>query len=953
MAVRPNHLYVLPRDVDLEIRNQVFQITSRARVHSGLQMRMDRFLQSLAREWGSRAIAVILSGTGNDVATGIEDGGLAASVDPRTELARALLRRYNSAAVIVDKTLEVLEILGQTSPYLALPAGKAGGNLLRLIPEIRLFLEVEKLVHEVERRGESARRARVSCGDAGEVDVEVMYLGTQQTRTFLVLFAPAAGTPESEAATDPDRSGRENARLKQDLADARQRLLEIIEQQRAVGQESQTAVADALSANEELRSLNEELETIKEELQSRNKELATLNQELVAKNAELTEARDSARLVFEMATAPLLVLDNKMWIKTASASFYEMFRTSAPEVEGQLLYRVLGGCWDIPAVREMLERVLPDGEVVQSIEIEQDFPGIGRRVLVLRARQIGALQQMVLRDSPKTVAESSAPPEDPASSAPDSRRASAPFALLSIEDVTQRKERAEATLRESEERFRTMADTAPVMIWVAGQDKGCIFFNAGWLAFTGRSMQQELGYGWTANVHPEDLSGCLNTYSSSFDSRRNFTMEYRLRRADGEYRWLLDNGVPRFEADGVFVGYIGSCIDITDLKRTHEEDLARQKLETVGTLAGGIAHDFNNLLGGVLANSELALAELAGGAYPAAAALERIRNAAVRGAEIVRQLMIYAGEETEVVEFIEISSVVEDMLELLKISMSKLVTMEVHLDRQLPAVQSSPSEIRQVVMNLITNASEAIGDRDGVIRVSTGRMTIGGDSSPPSSQIIGPGNYVRLEVSDTGRGMTPEVRARIFDPFFTTKAASNRGLGLAVVQRIVERLQGTILVSSTPGEGTNFVVLLPAADDKAETTSGASMRFGDETDTRWGASILVVEDEDVLRQAVAIMLRKKGLSVFEASSGAAALEMIRAQKDPIDLMLLDVSLPGASSREVYDEALRLRPGLPVIVTSAKSQEMASMLLAVRIERFLRKPFKLADLIGMVGQILMS
>ncbi|HMJ23940.1 MAG TPA: ATP-binding protein, partial [Terriglobales bacterium] len=769
---------------------------------------------------------------------------------------------------------------------------------------------------EVERRGESARLARVPCGDAGEVDVEVIHLGTPPMRAFLVLFRPARGLSDIEQAANSEYRDRENARLKQDLRDARQRLLEIIEEQHSAGEKSQNMVADTLSSNEELRSLNEELETTKEELQSTNEELVTLNQELLSKNAALTEARDSARLIVEIAAAPLLVLDDKMRVKTANASFYQMFRVSPRETEGQLLYSVSNGSWDIPRLREVLDRILPDRKVVEGIEIEQDFPGIGHRVLVLNARQLDVLQQI----------------------------------LLGIEDVTERKKRAEAVLHESEERFRTVADTAPVMIWVSGPDKGRTFFNASWLAFTGRTMQQELGDGWSQKVHPDDLARCLDIYSSSFDARHSFQMEYRLRRADGEYRWLLDNGVPRFEPDGGFAGYIGSCIDITDLQRTHEEHLAKQKLETIGMLAGGIAHDFNNILGGVLANSELALAELVGGANPTDE-LERIRHAAVRGSEIVRQLMIYAGEEREVVELVNVSGMVEDMLELLKVSISKLVTIETDLDEHLPAIKASPSQIRQVVMNLITNASEAIGDREGIIRVTTWRVTVSGDSLLATSERMATGDYVRLEVSDTGRGMTPELQARIFDPLFTTKAGGSHGLGLAVIQRIVQHLQGTILVSSAPGKGTTFQVLLPCGQNMVKATDNAIARSEDETLTALTATILVVEDEDTIRQAVSIMLRKEGLSVLEATDGSAALELIRDQKQHINVLLLDIGLPGASGREVYQEAARLRTGLPVIVTTAKTEEMAAALLGTRVEHFLRKPFRLGDLIDMVRRIL--
>ena len=167
-----------------------------------------------------------------------------------------------------------------------------------------------------------------------------------------------------------------------------------------------------------------------------------------------------------------------------------------------------------------------------------------------------------------------------------------------------------AQLRESEERFRAIADAAPVMIWISGIDKSCIFVNQRWLEFTGQSMDNALGIGWSDPVHSDDFNRCLATYTSSFDACRNFEMEYRLRRSDGEYRWVLDRGVPRFSPEGVFSGYIGSCIDITDRKQNQDTMLASQKLESLGVMAAGVVHDFGNLLGTILADADLALSEM-------------------------------------------------------------------------------------------------------------------------------------------------------------------------------------------------------------------------------------------------------------------------------------------------------------------------------------------------------
>jgi two-component system, cell cycle sensor histidine kinase and response regulator CckA len=518
-----------------------------------------------------------------------------------------------------------------------------------------------------------------------------------------------------------------------------------------------------------------------------------------------------------------------------------------------------------------------------------------------------------------------------------------------VQDITEGK-RAEAVLRESEERFRNMADTAPVLIWVSGPDKGCIFFNKGWLDFTGRTMQQELGNGWADSVHPDDLDRCWEIYSSSFDARRCFVMEYRLRRADGDYRWVLDNGIPRREPGGVFAGYIGSCVDITDLRRAQEQALARQKLESIGVLAGGIAHDFNNLLAGVLAEAELAATELEQGDSPLEG-LQRIRLAAGRGAEIVRELMIYSGQDkADPVEPVDLSRLVEEMLELLKVSISKHTILKTNLPRNLPAVLGRASQIRQIVMNLIMNASEALGDNGGVIRVRALRAVVPSEPGPNSPANLPPGDYLNLEVSDTGVGMTQEVQAKIFDPFFSTKFAG-RGLGLAVVQGIVRDHGGAINLVSAPGQGATFEIFLPCANETAQLQRDGLAASRKQQGPREG-TVLLVEDEGVLRVAVSRMLQKNGFEVIEAGDGSSALDLVRTYRDKIDVMLLDITLPGVSSREVFEQARRLRPNLKVILTSAYGREAVDASFeGLRVERFIRKPFQFVDLMGVLQDAL--
>ena len=270
----------------------------------------------------------------------------------------------------------------------------------------------------------------------------------------------------------------------------------------------------------------------------------------------------------------------------------------------------------------------------------------------------------------------------------------------------------------------------------------------------------------------------------------------------------------------------------------------------------------------------------------------------------------------------------------MKVSISKHAVLKINLDKDLPAVWGNAPQIRQVLMNLVINASEAIGDKEGVIQVTTSRVPAG--------------DYVRLEVSDNGCGMTEEAKAKIFDPFFTTKFAG-RGLGLAVVQGIVRAHGGVIDVVSAPGQGATFQVLLPCTPKRALEAQNAvisSTAEGSHALTRTGATVLVVEDEEVLRRAVSKALRIRGFSVMEAQDGSVAMDLMRTHGDKIDVILLDVTLPGTSSKEVFEEAQRMRANLKVVLTSAYDRKTIDAFFpGLRITQFIRKPFQLDELVG--------
>src|SRR5262249_46810574 len=303
-----------------------------------------------------------------------------------------------------------------------------------------------------------------------------------------------------------------------------------------------------------------------------------------------------------------------------------------------------------------------------------------------------------------------------------------------------------------------------------------------------------------------------------------------------------------------------------------------------------------------------------------------------------------AGKESAVVGQVDLSKTVEEMLSLLKVSVTKHAVITADLDEDLPAIRASAAQIRQIVMNLITNASDALEERDGKIRSITRHVTPKGESEAITSRGLPDGDYLKLEVSDTGGGMSQETQAKIFDPFFTTKSAG-RGLGLAVVQGIVRSLGGAIHLTSEPDKGTTFQVLLPCAESAAHANTPGD-NLGKVVVPTQPGTVLVVEDEDPLRQAIVKMLRKTGLEVFEAADGASAIARLRADGDKVDVMLLDRTIPGASPHEVVAEAAKAKPNIAVILTSAYSQEMiAGEMSSLQIRSFIRKPFQFGDLLN--------
>jgi PAS domain S-box-containing protein len=382
----------------------------------------------------------------------------------------------------------------------------------------------------------------------------------------------------------------------------------------------------------------------------------------------------------------------------------------------------------------------------------------------------------------------------------------------SVHDITERK-RAEALVRESEERFRSLADTAPVMIWVCGPDKRATFFNKRCLDFTGRTMEEKLGDGWTAGLHPEDREQFLGTYSSSIDARQEFRSVFRLRRADGEYRWVLCTGVPRSAPDGIFAGYIGSCIDITDQKRA-EETLRRNvdeiahlnRVAALGEMATSLAHELNQPLAAILTNAEAASRFL----NRESPNLARVRGCLTaiaaddeRAAEVIKRLRSLLKKNQSQASLIDLNEVVSDALRLVNNdAMLRETRVRIELHPKLPPVLGDRVQLCQVVLNLLVNGLQAAAEQPPVERwvlVRTAEANGGG---------------VELTVEDSGKGIAESDLARVFEPFFTSKR-EGLGMGLSISQSIVQAHGGQIWIEHSASHGALFHCVLPVAQQAA------------------------------------------------------------------------------------------------------------------------------------------
>jgi PAS domain S-box-containing protein len=512
-------------------------------------------------------------------------------------------------------------------------------------------------------------------------------------------------------------------------------------------------------------------------------------------------------------------------------------------------------------------------------------------------------------------------------------------------DITESRQKQEL-LKESEERFRSIIENLQDVYYRSDAE--------GLLAMISPSGVKLFGY-----AGMDEMLGCLIRETLYYDPGERdafiqdlkakgylYNHEVTLRHKNGTPIPVATSARLIFDADGTFCGVEGVFRDISEMKATEVERLKleqqllhAQKLESLGVLAGGIAHDFNNILTAIIGNADLALMRI-NKESPAVDNLHMIEKAAARAADLAKQMLAYSGKGKFVVEHLDLNLLLEEMLHMLEVSISKKAVLRMNLHQPLPSVEADATQMRQIIMNLVINASEAIGDKSGVIAITTGCMDC--DRSYLKDvwldENLTDGLYVYLEIADTGCGMDKETLSKLFDPFFTTKF-TGRGLGMAAVLGIVRGHKGAIKVYSEPDKGTSFKILLPSSGKPAELFNGNNHH----DDWQGAGTVLLVDDEETVRGIGGAMLKELGFTTITANDGREAVEIFKNNPD-IAFVILDLTMPHMDGEQCFRELRQMKPDIKVIMSSGyNEQEVTQRFVGKGLAGFIQKPYKLSVL----------
>lgn len=521
------------------------------------------------------------------------------------------------------------------------------------------------------------------------------------------------------------------------------------------------------------------------------------------------------------------------------------------------------------------------------------------------------------------------------------------------QDITQRVV-AQKNLRESEALLRGVLDNSVSEVFVKDRHGRYILFNEEYRKSLGKKTEEIIGRTDSELFSPELAADFVAADLKVLETREviRFETDFEF---EGRRRVDIVQKYPILDSDGEIYAVGGIVTDISDraeaekVRQDYERKMqASQKMESLGVLAGGIAHDFNNVLATVLGQATL-LRRQGNLGDKQDRQIGLIEVAARRASSLCEQMLTYAGKASHETELIDLNKIIKETTELLTASLPKNISLITEFTQPIGAINANSAQIRQVVMNLIINAADAIKPTIGSVTIRTSQLHYLADefSAAVSPAGLAAGDYIVVEFTDTGTGIKPEILNRIFEPFFTTKF-QGRGLGLSTVIGIVKNCGGGVTAVSHPAGGSTFTILLPKFTDPTPSEEPTSLLEGSNV---WGGA-LVIDDEQPLRQLAVTLLELEGMTTFEAANGKEAINVYRSHQKEIQVILLDLTMPGMTGAETLAELRKINPDLRVIILSGYSaKDPKTHLDELEFDAFLQKPYELGDLLREISAVL--
>lgn len=834
------------------------------------------------------------------------------------------------AGVLIDENLNVLQFRGDTSPYLQHAPGLASLDLNRLAPE-GLISPLRETIQAARAQLLTARREGVpflNNGRLQSVTIQVIPLrsGTSALRFFLVSFeteprqespAPAArvqpgdGSTETsdtpQSATEGD-SGENLVQIRVQLDATRNQLQAVREESDATNEELQSANEEIMASNEELQSANEELQTTKEETLSANEELETVNEELHNRNRDLSRVNDDLLNLLTGIHIPIVMVNRDLQIRRFTTEAGTLFDLTTSDLGRPI--RGLRAALNLGEMEAVVTRVI---DSLSPTEFEIQDQGGHWHLMRIRAYETE-----------------------------ENKIDGAVISVVSIDAM----KRSEQQLRNSRDFVNCVLDTVSESLVVFNADLRIQTANRSFMhsfrLLPDEVRDRPLASLWGASSTSLKVQELLDSVRTGRLPLAELEIEHDF--SPGDLRTIRLNVRPI--AHNVLTGalFLLAIEDVTEQrlaeKIKHEGELKAlhsQKLESLGILAGGIAHDLNNILTPILCYSEIVHSQQSPDSS-AAAMLQLIEQHTRQAAELVRQILNYSGRGKFVIERIDLTQLVREMAGLLTSVMSKKADCHYELSALPVVVEGDATQIRQVLMNLITNASEALEDKTGTITIRTGTLPVehGALQSPRLKQDLPAGDYAFLEVLDTGCGMTADTIARMFDPFYSTKFIG-RGLGLAAVLGIIEGHRGAIQVRSETNSGSSVIVFFPTARSVDTSTAVVAATLPD--NWRGSGTVLIIDDEEGIRSTAAFTLQESGYEVLTAGDGQAGLEVYREYHSKIVAVLLDLTMPRMGGLETVKLLRSISPNVRIILMSGyTAQEVSAEYASSGITDFVQKPY---------------